>query len=182
MGALPCAQINCISMQSVRLVFNCVRTLYSSNAHLRSRDYKISFWISILQKFAGGLCARCSKRNQKITPIPLSKHLRNALSLKLWQRSNAHAQYTNVISLSIGYGYHHNQSRYSCCHCHCHHKRAIVISRKKGDISHTQLGKLFFVSMVSVNITASAFLPKYGFTLFQPLALWHWVWALCGYY
>jgi len=49
----------------------------------------------------------------------------------------------------------------------------IVMSRKKGDIFHTQLGKLFFVSMVSVNITASAFLPKYGFTLFQSLALWH---------
>ncbi len=47
------------------------------------------------------------------------------------------------------------------------------MSRKKGDIFHTQLGKLFFVSMASVNITVSAFLPKYGFTIFQPLALWH---------
>jgi|TARA_B110000908_G_C9824171_1_gene258462 uncharacterized membrane protein len=59
---------------------------------------------------------------------------------------------------------------------------AIVMSRKKGDIFHTRWGKLFVASMVFVNITAFAFLPKYGFTIFQPLALWNLVWVICGYY
>jgi uncharacterized membrane protein len=59
---------------------------------------------------------------------------------------------------------------------------AIVMSRKKGDIFHTKLGKLFVVNMISVNLTAFTFLPKYGFTIFQPLALWNLVWVFFGYY
>jgi uncharacterized membrane protein len=59
---------------------------------------------------------------------------------------------------------------------------AIVMSRNKGDIFHTQLGKLFVASIVLVNITEFVFLPKYGFSIFQPLALWNLVWVLCGYY
>jgi uncharacterized membrane protein len=59
---------------------------------------------------------------------------------------------------------------------------AIVLARRKGDVLHTRLGKLFIACMVLVNITAFALWPKYGFTFFQPLALWNLVWVLLGYY
>ncbi|WP_448569965.1 DUF2306 domain-containing protein [Thalassotalea ganghwensis] len=59
---------------------------------------------------------------------------------------------------------------------------AIVITRRKGDVFHTLLGKVFVLSMVLVNVTAFALWPKYGFTFFQPLALWNLVWVLLGYY
>jgi len=59
---------------------------------------------------------------------------------------------------------------------------AIVLARRKGDVLHTMLGKLFITCMVLVNITAFALWPKYGFTFFQPLALWNLVWVLLGYY
>jgi len=59
---------------------------------------------------------------------------------------------------------------------------AIVLARKKGDLLHSWLGKLFIASMVLVNVTAFALWPKYGFTFFQALALWNLVWVLFGYY
>jgi uncharacterized membrane protein len=59
---------------------------------------------------------------------------------------------------------------------------AIIVARKKGDVFHTKLGKIFVSSMVLVNVTAFALWPKYGFTFFQPLALWNLVWVLLGYY
>jgi uncharacterized membrane protein len=59
---------------------------------------------------------------------------------------------------------------------------AIILARKKGDVFHTRLGKIFVASMILVNITAFALWPKYGFSFFQPLALWNLVWVLFGYY
>lgn len=59
---------------------------------------------------------------------------------------------------------------------------AIVIARRKGDVFHTLLGKVFVLSMILVNVTAFGMWPKYGFTFFQPLALWNLVYVLLGYY
>ncbi len=59
---------------------------------------------------------------------------------------------------------------------------AIILARKKGDVFHTRLGKMFVASMILVNLTAFALWPKYGFSFFQPLALWNLVWVLFGYY
>ncbi|GAB1264707.1 DUF2306 domain-containing protein [Aurantivibrio infirmus] len=57
-----------------------------------------------------------------------------------------------------------------------------VLIRKKGDVFHTWLGKIFVASMILVNLTAFAFWPEYGFTFFQPLAVLNLVWVLLGYY
>ncbi|WP_394174346.1 DUF2306 domain-containing protein [Thalassotalea litorea] len=59
---------------------------------------------------------------------------------------------------------------------------AFVLARRKGDISHTTLGKIFVISMILVNLSAFSFWPKYGFTFFQVLALWNLIWVLLGYY
>lgn len=59
---------------------------------------------------------------------------------------------------------------------------AVILYRKKGDVIHTWLGKVFITSMVLVNLTAFAFWPEHGFTFFQILAVWNLVWVLLGYY
>jgi uncharacterized membrane protein len=59
---------------------------------------------------------------------------------------------------------------------------AVIVARKKGDLLHARLGKIFVASMVLVNLTAFSFLPKYGFTIFQPLALWSLICVTLGYY
>ncbi|GGW79713.1 DUF2306 domain-containing protein [Alteromonas halophila] len=59
---------------------------------------------------------------------------------------------------------------------------AIAIAKRKGDVFHTWIGRTFVASMVFVNVSAFAMWPKYGFSFFQPLALWNLIWLLLGYY
>lgn len=48
----------------------------------------------------------------------------------------------------------------------------VVLLQPKGTKTHKRLGHSFVFAMLIVNVSAFAFYPKHGFSIFQPLALW----------